>query len=616
MDEAKDFLNLLFAEHLQNSGDVIEIRGITSERKLKCREFSRDIEDIVKHLNEWNNTDPKAHIYFGVAPRNNKQGKKENIDFITSLWVDIDIGETGHKKTSLFTSKQEAEEFIAKMTPEPSVIIFSGYGFHLYWLLKEPVKVEKVNDIENILNELIERTQGDNGTGDITRILRVPGTLNYKIPENPIPCKVVKMNPDLKYTLADFQDIAKEGEEIVTESPGLIDETAGPGGEPLKPLPYWEIQNRGVTKKIMHLIREGDTEGVYESRSERDIAVITELINKHFSYIEVKRLFANPELAISEKYLEKGTQGEGYFNTTFQKAREYLQNFREKKDRVYLPNETVETTNITLKNTYLTPAMIRQESGKVLNFEGLEAEETEKVLVYSRKTEREHIEYAIYKGVTDPGEAVNLEMMRRVYIGLIFYAQQQGSFSIKVKKTPLTELITGGKSGREARKVETALRLLGNTLFNLLTPQKETQGSLVWIKNEAGSYRVVLNPFYIERMQESGIIEGGYFTTQYLPFQATDSLQEYTKQSLHWLKYKTTYGARKPRHMNLITHLERIGVKEWEFKDKKRMREIWEAIRPTFSQAGIGIINIYHPQGKRDDPRSWKLTLVYRKKDK
>jgi hypothetical protein len=614
MNETKDFLNLLFGEHLQKSKDVIEIRGITPERQLKCRVFSRDIEDIIKHLNEWNNTDPKAHIYFGVAPRNNnKQGKKENIDFITSLWVDIDIGETGHKKVSSFNSKQEAEQFISKMTPEPSIIVFSGYGFHLYWLLKEPVKVEKVNDIENILNGLIERTQGDSGTGDITRILRVPGTLNYKIPENLIPCKVVRMNPDLKYTLADFQDVAKEGEEIVTESPGLIDETAGAGGEPLKPLLYWEIQNRGVTKKIMHLIREGDTEGLYESRSERDIAVITELINKHFSYTEVKRLFANPELAISEKYLEKGMQGEGYFNTTYHKAREYLQNFREKKDRVYVPNETVETTNIALKNAYLTPEMIKQESGKVLNFEGLEAEETEKVLVYSRKTEREHIEYAIYKGIMDPGGTLNLEMMRRVYIGLIFYAQQQGSFSIKVKKTPLTELVTGGKSGREARKIETALRLLGNTLFNLLTPQKETQGSLIWIKNEAGSYRVVLNPFYIERMQESGIIEGGFFTTQYLPFQATDSLQEYTKQSLHFLKYKTTYGNRKPRHMNLVTHLERIGVKEWEFKDKKRIREIWEAIRPTFSQAGIGITNIYHPPGKKDDPRSWKLTLTYRK---
>lgn len=613
MDEVKDFLNLLFAEHLQNSGDVIEIRGITPERKLKCREFSRDIEYIIKHLNEWNNTDPKAHIFFGVAPRNNnRQGKKESIDFITSLWVDIDIGDTGHKKTSPFLSKQEAEQFISKITPEPSVIVFSGYGFHLYWLLQEPVKVEKVNDIENILNGLIEHTQGDSGTGDITRILRIPGTLNYKIPENPVPCKVIRMNPALRYGLADFQEIAKEGEEVITVSPGLIDE-AGPGGGPLKPLPYWEIQNRGVTKKILHLIREGDTEGLYESRSERDIAVITELINKHFSYTDIKRLFTNPELTISEKYLEKGLQGEGYFNTTFQKARGYLEVFREKRYRVYIPNETVETTDIALKNAYLTPEMIRQESGKFLKFEGLEAEETDKILIYSRKTDREHIEYAIYKGVTDPGETVNLEMMRRVYTGLIFYAQQQGSFSIKVKKTPLTELITGGKSGREARKVETALRLLGNTLFNLLTPQKETQGSLVWIKNEAGNYRVILNPFYIERMQESGIIEGGYFTTQYLPFQATDSLQEYTKQSLHYLKYKTTYGARKPRHMKLKSHLERIGVKEWEFKDKKRIREIWDAIKPTFAQAGIGITNIYHPPDKRDDPRSWKLTLTYRK---
>lgn len=615
MDDVKIFFNLLFGEYLQKRSDFIEIRGITPKGQLKCRVFSRDIEDIVKHLNEWNNTDPKAHIYFGVCPRNNnKEGKKASIDFITSLWVDIDIGETGHRKVSYFNSKQEAEEFITTMTPEPSIIVFSGYGFHLYWLLKEPVRVEKVNDVENILNGLIERTHGDSGTGDITRILRAPGTFNYKIPENPIPCKVVKIKPDLRYTLEDFNDIAKEGRQAVEEFSGLVDETVKQHWhEPVKPLLFGEIQNRGISQNIMHLIREGDTEGLYVSRSERDIAVIIGLLNKNFSYTEVRRLFANPELAISEKYLEKGIQGEGYFDRTFQSATEYLYNFREKKDRVYIPNETVAITDIALKNVYLTPEMIKQGLGNVLNFAGLEKEETEKVLVYSRKTEREHIEYAIYKGTIDPMETLNLELMRKVYIGLIYYVQQQGSFSIAVKKTSLTKLVIGRKGGKEIRKVETALRLLGNTLFNFLTPQKETQGSLIWLKNNAGNYRVVLNPFYLERMQESGIIEGGYFTTQYLPFPVINSLQEYTKQSLHFLKYKTTYGKRNPRHLNLITHLQRIGVKEWELKDKKRIKEIWTAIKPTFSQAGIGITNIYYPPGKKDDPRSWKLTIIYRR---
>jgi len=104
-EQAKEFLNALFKEHLQRHKEFIEIRIINPGNVSRI--FYRDIETIINDLDSF-----EGNIYFGVAPRYEKKGKKENVKYVTGFWVDIDIGDIGHKKPSYFKTEQAALKHI------------------------------------------------------------------------------------------------------------------------------------------------------------------------------------------------------------------------------------------------------------------------------------------------------------------------------------------------------------------------------------------------------------------------------------------------------------------------------------------------------------------------
>ena len=63
---------------------------------------------------------------------------------------------------------------------EPTFIILSGGGIHAYWRLKEPLQREEISNVEELLKRLASYFSGDMGATDASRILRIPGTFNYK----------------------------------------------------------------------------------------------------------------------------------------------------------------------------------------------------------------------------------------------------------------------------------------------------------------------------------------------------------------------------------------------------------------------------------------------------
>lgn len=64
----------------------------------------------------------------------------------------------------------------------PSVIIDSGGGYHSYWLLRDTVPLDATNrnDVQVIQNGWVKVVGGDPGAADLRRVLRVPGTYNWK----------------------------------------------------------------------------------------------------------------------------------------------------------------------------------------------------------------------------------------------------------------------------------------------------------------------------------------------------------------------------------------------------------------------------------------------------
>ncbi|MCP4267299.1 MAG: hypothetical protein GY777_17290, partial [Candidatus Brocadiaceae bacterium] len=84
-----------------------------------------------------------------VNPRVGKGGKKENVHFVSAFHVEVDYGEDGHKKPSEYESYEQALESIQNFKLQPTIINHSGGGFHLYWVLNQPLNVKDFG-IDNI----------------------------------------------------------------------------------------------------------------------------------------------------------------------------------------------------------------------------------------------------------------------------------------------------------------------------------------------------------------------------------------------------------------------------------------------------------------------------------
>jgi hypothetical protein len=128
------------------------------------------------------NTRGEPHI---VARR-----EQTNVHLIKTLVIDADVKRDGDKKnpTTVFPDRRAAVAWLLKFTtalgmPLPNLGVNSGYGFHWYWLLEDPLTLAVWQPIADALKAAMLKHGwiGDTSpTIDGARILRPPGTANQK----------------------------------------------------------------------------------------------------------------------------------------------------------------------------------------------------------------------------------------------------------------------------------------------------------------------------------------------------------------------------------------------------------------------------------------------------
>ena len=108
---------------------------------------------------------------------------KDNLVCAKNLYMDVDVKEDGYATTEEMAAA--VNEFIAWASlPYPTVIVSSGSGgWHLYWTMSEAFDLDEFYDMAARL--IAAATQfglkfDRQCTSDATRLLRVPGTWNYK----------------------------------------------------------------------------------------------------------------------------------------------------------------------------------------------------------------------------------------------------------------------------------------------------------------------------------------------------------------------------------------------------------------------------------------------------
>ncbi|MCI0587999.1 MAG: RepB family DNA primase, partial [Planctomycetes bacterium] len=168
---------------------------------------------------------PGTNLYFGVAVRAARgRASKSDLAAAWVSWVDLDgCGEA------------ELGERLAAAGLDghpPSVVIWSGGGFHLYWLLREPIRLDEegVARLEAINRGLCAAVRGDFRACDATRILRPPATVNYpdrkKREAGRVEAEVrlVSADPERRYAIDEFALHEERG-----RKPEESTRPAGPG---------------------------------------------------------------------------------------------------------------------------------------------------------------------------------------------------------------------------------------------------------------------------------------------------------------------------------------------------------------------------------------------------
>jgi hypothetical protein len=196
----------------------------------------------------------RCNLFFGVCPRVGGKGKYDKawqIRKIRALWADVDH----------VTVEESLQRCTDAGLPQPSIVVNSGHGVHVYWALDAPYTISEVDVrpvllewpdvpdpktgkkkprsyivdptnqeklyqdvpanrpalaagavlVQDVLAGIADNIGGDHTT-DVSRLLRIPGTMNRKDQRNcrePVPCELVLLDESRRYSFDAFKSFAE-----------------------------------------------------------------------------------------------------------------------------------------------------------------------------------------------------------------------------------------------------------------------------------------------------------------------------------------------------------------------------------------------------------------------
>lgn len=147
------------------------------------------------------------NVFFGPSPREKMKPGKEHIRHITCLWAGLDIGPDGYSgKDKHFANERLAVAALKSFPLPPSIIVRSGIGMHLYWLLRNVTEAHDISAVEHHLRSINDYFQCRSEVG-IDATLRMPDTHNNKNPASSPRCYVAHLDASLRYDLTEFEGL-------------------------------------------------------------------------------------------------------------------------------------------------------------------------------------------------------------------------------------------------------------------------------------------------------------------------------------------------------------------------------------------------------------------------
>jgi hypothetical protein len=172
----------------------------------------------------------QGNVYFGVATRKarvpgRRRGRLDDCHELPALYADIDIAGVNHATDDAELPKNEAEAqaLIRAIGLAPSAVIHSGGGLQAYWFFQEAHPVTELTDLVARWTATLMRHSTEVGQRhgapagwhldnvfNLDRVMRVPGTINYKQHPTLLPVEVIEANYHRRYGLDDVTEILDE----------------------------------------------------------------------------------------------------------------------------------------------------------------------------------------------------------------------------------------------------------------------------------------------------------------------------------------------------------------------------------------------------------------------
>jgi hypothetical protein len=187
------------------------------KRKSKSRWFT-DLAKAEKYsLERSEKHEDDVYVQVSASDKDYGPNHRNSIDdnppvMLPAFYADLDMAKK--LREDLPQTLEEALSIVKGNGFDPSMIVHSGHGLHAYWIFKEPWDISdpqelaKARTLSEKLSEFLVRKAGESGWKidsiyDLVRVLRVPGTENWKNPKD--PAKVI---------LWDLNDLRWEPDEI------------------------------------------------------------------------------------------------------------------------------------------------------------------------------------------------------------------------------------------------------------------------------------------------------------------------------------------------------------------------------------------------------------------
>ena len=304
IDQLNRFLAALYEEH-----DLIELRPIEiwndpceSRRRSKVIRSERawlrpaELVDRFDHYARLN-LERRANLFMGVNPRLRVgRGSKADVGVCRSLWADMD------------EVSPEMARWRCQFAgiPDPSILIDSGSGVHMYWLLDHAVDVSQEVARRRLESRVqcLQRSLACDATSDVNRLLRLPGFYNVKdarVGQQPALCRIIQCHAARRFELKHFPLHAAKTT-VGRSTPGRTG-THRRGTR---------VPNPAQAMRVVGLL-----EANVRDRSRRDFRVVCELVRLGMNADEIWALVAS-----QSKF---ATNGIAYFRTTLRNAIEVVE---------------------------------------------------------------------------------------------------------------------------------------------------------------------------------------------------------------------------------------------------------------------------------------------------